>query len=407
MPFVRRLALRRLSRASDGVTGTACAVAAVLVYAVSAWGQLTVYDYFGRLAVALSRGQYWLDDAPSHLNELVRGSGGHLYEVTPPLPALLLVPFVGLAAPAVLQQALSVVCGGLSAAPLYLALRGLEVPRPLALIVTLLGSFGTTLWVSAADGRSWYAADAVAVLLTSTALALAVRRAPAAAIGAVVGAAALARLPVILVAPGLLLIALRGMPADRAIRATAIFCAAVAPFAIVEGLYNIARWGTPLEVGYGILSHDDPLYAQGLFSLSYLPRHVYAMFFEPPGYADGDLFFLRARSVGMSLLITTPAMLWLARSAIVGRAPPHAGALALSCVALVPDVLFGTVGFEQYGYRRSLDIEPFLLALLAGGGGWSGAGWSPWGSTLFRCAVGASIAVTAYFLIEIRIFGFA
>ncbi len=385
----------------------ACALLAIAVYALSAWGEVTAYDYFGRLAVALSHGQYWLDDAPPYLNELVRGTGGHLYAVTPPLPALLLLPFVGLAAPDVLQQALSVVCGGLSAAPMYLALRGLAVPRQLALVVTLLGSFGTTLWVSAADGRSWYAADAVAVLFTSAALALAVRRAPALAIGVVLGAAALARLPVMLAAPGLLLIAFRDTPRDRLIRATASFCAGVAPFAIVEGLYNIARWGTPLDVGYAILSRDDPFYGQGLFSLGYLPRHVYAMLFEPPSYADGGFFFLRARSVGMSLLFTTPAVLWLARSAIVGRTLPFAGALALSCIALVPDALFGTVGFEQYGYRRSLDIEPFLLALLAVGGGWTGSGWLPWGSTLFRWAVGVSIVATAYFLIEIRIFGFA
>ena len=397
--------LAALSRLRDELVAAACALAALIVYIVSAWGHETVYDYFGRLAIALRRGEYWLDGAPPHLNELVVGQGGHVYAVTPPLPAILLVPFVGLADPAVLQTALSVLCGAASAAPLYLALRAMSVPRSLAVTVTLLGSFGTGLWVSAVDGRSWFAADAVAVLFSSIAMCLAARRAKPVLIGAAVGAAALARLPLALAAPGLLFLAFRGADRRVVVSAVAMFVVGALPFALIQVAYNLARWGTPFDIGYALLSADDPFYAQGLFSLAYVPRHLYAIFFEPPSYVDGSPFFLRARSVGMSLLITTPAMLWLARAALVGRVS-GAASLAISCLAILPDVLFGTVGFEQYGYRRSLDVQPFLLGLIAVGAGSTGGSWDATQSVVFRAAVLLSVLVTAYFLIEIRLYGF-
>jgi hypothetical protein len=141
--------------------------------------------------------------------------------------------------------------------------------------------------------------------------------------------------------------------------------------------------------------------------LSYLPRQVYAMFFEAPAFVEEQLFFLRPRSVGMSLLIATPAYLWLARAVLAGRAFGPSVPLWLCCLTLVPDLLFGTIGFEQYGYRRSLDAQAFLMPLLAVGAGWLARDWLPAGTTLFRAAVILSVLITFYFFITIRTFGFA
>jgi hypothetical protein len=109
----------------------------------------------------------------------------------------------------------------------------------------------------------------------------------------------------------------------------------------------------------------------------------------------------------MSLLVATPAFLFLARAVLAARALPLVGALALGCLALLPDVFFGTVGFEQYGYRRSLDAQAFLVPLVAIGGGWRGGAWLDSGSPLFRVAVATSIAITFYFLVVLRMYGFA
>jgi len=108
----------------------------------------------------------------------------------------------------------------------------------------------------------------------------------------------------------------------------------------------------------------------------------------------------------MSLLVATPAFLWLARAAVSARALPIASALLLGCLTLLPDVFFGTTGFEQYGYRRSLDAQAFLIPLLAIGGGHVGT-WLSSGTPLFRAAVALSIAGTLYFFQAIRLHGYA
>lgn len=396
---------RGSASAPDRSVALALGAIGVVVYLLSIIGHTTAFDYFGRLAEALAQGRYWLDGAPPHLNELAVGVGGHAYSVVPPLPAILLVPLLPFGDPAKIQTFLSALAGGASAAPLYLALRGLRLPRSLAITSVTLSTFGTTLWVSAADGRSWFAADAIAVLLLSLAFWAAVAGASPVLVGVALGAAALARLPLVLAVPAFLLLMSSRRPVS--IHSIVMFAAGIAPFAAIEATYNLARWGTPFEVGYALLAADEPLYARGLFSLSYLPRHLYAILFEPPAFVDNDLFFLRARSIGMSVLFATPAMLWLARVPLIVRSFPPAIPLLLGCLPLVPDLLFGTVGFEQYGYRRGLDAHPFLIALVGVAAGWNGGHWRERLSPLFGSAVALSVVGTVYFLVTIRLFGFA
>lgn len=397
--------MSRLAGGSDRSIAVAIGIVASVAYTAPAIGNPTTFDYFARLARAFSLGQYWLDGAPPHLNELVPGVGGHLYSVFPPLPAILLLPLLPFGDAAAAQTLASALLGALSSVPLYLAQRALGIPRSLAIWTTVLSVFGTTLWVTAVDGRAWFAANATGMFFASVALQRAARGSTLST-GVALGAAALARTPIVLAAPGLLLLALSGTRNGAFARGVALFALGAAPFIVIQASYDLARWGTPLDVGYQLLSSNDPFYALGIFSVTYLPRHLYAILFEPPAFVDGQLLFLRARFVGMSMLWSTPALVWLARAALVGRSFRPTLALALACIAIAPDLLFGTVGFEQYGYRRSLDVQAFFIPLVAVGAGWTGVDWrAP--SALFRVAVAASVVITLYFLVTIRIFGYA
>lgn len=400
----RASSARALRSLTDGQLALLLLAAGVFVYLLSARGQETVFDYFGRLAVALTHGEWWLDDAPSHLNELVTGVGGHRYSVVQPLPALLLVPLVPFGHPGEIQTFLSAVAGGATGAPMFLIGRRLGAPRSVAVTVALLSLFGTELWITAVDGRSWWAADTIGALVLTLAVWAALAGAPPLVVGLALGAATLTRGPMILAAPALFLL-LPGRPSVR--RALAI-AGGIAPFIALEAAYNVARWGTPLEIGYALLSADDPLYSRGIFSLSYVPRHIYAMFLEPPAFVDNTLTFLRARFIGMSLLVVTPALVWIARTPFLVRSGGMWIAfLALGLITLAPDMLFGTVGFEQYGYRRALDAHPFLMALTAVGAAWTGRGWRPRAGALFLVVVAVSIALNLYFLVTIRVYGMA
>src|SRR5258708_33715236 len=128
---------------------------------------------------------------------------------------MLAVPFVWLCT-AVAQGLVSQVFGGASAGVLYLALRAYGAPRITAIAGALLSAFGTTLLFTSADGRSWFAAHAVAMLFTAIAFLIAARGGPAWGVGAAIGLAALARLPVAAAAPApALLVARRRDPSFR------------------------------------------------------------------------------------------------------------------------------------------------------------------------------------------------
>ena len=390
----------------DRSVALAIGLAGALIYVGAGIGLHTDYDYYGRLARAFLDGRWWLDEAPSWLNELIPCGDGRFCVAYPPLPAVLGMPLVPLFGSAVGQGLVSQACGGASAGVLYLALRALGTPRGVAIAGTVLSLAGTTLLFSSVDARAWYAAHGVAVLFTALALLLAARGERGWLIGAAIGLAALARLPVAAAFPALALLATRrnGQPfAPTLLRVVA----GGAPFAALYLGYNLLRWGTVIDAGYGALTVDDFYYQHGLFSPLYIPRHLYAIFLEAPEFVDGDWAFLRFRIIGMSLFFTTPAFLWIFGGLRRLRADPALGAVALAAgLALLPDILHGTVGFAQFGYRFSLDAQPFLVALALAGDARTPRGWRPRPSVLFLCAAALSVAVNVYGLVAISRFGY-
>ncbi len=378
---------------------------AVAGYVLAGWGAPTVYDYYGRLADAFVHGRYWLTEDPPWLNELLSCGDGRWCVAYPPLPALLAVPLVWLGT-AVAQGVVSQVCGGASAGVLYLALRAYGAPRILAITGALLSAFGTTLLFTSADGRSWFAAHAVAMLFTALAFLIAARGGPAWGVGAAIGLAALARLPVAAAAPALALLAARR--GDTTFRgALARVVAGGLPFLAVYVGYNLLRWGTVSDAGYARLAEGDFFFDHGLFSLAYLPRHLYAIVMEPPDLVPNVWYFLRPRFVGMSLFLVTPAFLFIfAGLQDVRRSIAVAATAIAAALALIPDVTHGTVGFAQFGYRFSIDAQPFLIALALGGDALRNGVWRSRPSILFLVACGLAVLVNVYATVAIIRYGF-
>ncbi|MGH2491487.1 MAG: hypothetical protein ACRDF9_08255, partial [Candidatus Limnocylindria bacterium] len=107
----------------------------------------------------------------------------------------------------------------------------------------------------------------------------------------------------------------------------------------------------------------------------------------------------------MSLFLTTPAFLWIFAGLRHVRRDTAMAAVALAALfALLPDVLHGTVGFQQFGYRFSLDVQPFLIALALAGDARSGTTWRSRPSWLFIAVVTASIVINIYGMIAISRF---
>ncbi|HLZ47219.1 MAG TPA: hypothetical protein VKR80_01055 [Candidatus Limnocylindria bacterium] len=378
---------------------------AVSGYVIAGWGAPTVYDYYGRLAEAFVHGRYWLTEDPSWLNELLSCGDGRWCVAYPPLPAILAVPLVWLGT-ATAQNVVSQVAGGASAAFLYLALRAYGAPRAVAVTGTLLSAFGTTLLFTSADGRSWYAAHAVAMLFTSVAFYLAARGGPAWGVGAAVGLAALARLPVAAATPALALLVARraGTPFRGALVRVVL---GGLPLLAIYVAYNVLRWGTITDAGYARLTEGDFFFDHGLFSLAYLPRHLYAIVMEPPDFVPNVWYFLRPRFVGMSLFLVTPAFLFVFAGLQDVRRSVAVLCTALAAgLALLPDVTHGTVGFAQFGYRFSIDAQPFLIALALGGDALRGGVWRSRPSVLFLVACALAVVMNVYATVAIIRYGY-
>src|SRR2546427_8327539 len=381
---------------SDRAVAIWIAVIAAAIYVAAGIGLATDYDYYGRLADAFLHGRWWLTEAPPWLNELLPCGEGRFCVVYPPLPAILSLPFVPFFPTAVSQVVASRIAGGASAGILYYGLRAYGAPRTCALAGAVLSAFGTTLFFSSVDGRAWYAAHSASMLFLALAFAVAARGGNAVAVGALIGISALARLPVALAAPALALLCARrtGTPYGRSLAGV---IAGGLPLAIVYLGYNLLRWGTPFDDGYTRLIQGDVFFNHGLFSPLYLPRQLYAIFLQAPEIVPGTPFFLRPHFIGMSLFLTTPAFLWIfialrevRRDVVV----PTAAAAAL--LALLPDLFHGTVGFQQFGYRFSIDAQPFLVALALAGDGLFRGVWRRWPTIVLFVAIVLALALTAY-----------
>ncbi|MEX2045721.1 MAG: hypothetical protein WEE03_01040 [Chloroflexota bacterium] len=391
---------------SDRTIAIALAAAGAVAYLVAGLGLLTVYDYYGRLAEGIAQGQWWVTEAPPWLNELVPCGTERWCVVYPPLPAILAAPLALFLSADLSQVLVSRVAGGSSAGILYLALRAFGAPRLVAIAGALLSTFGTTLFFSSVDGRAWYAAHAVAMPFLSAAFLFAARGERAWLVGACIGLAALARLPVAAAAPALaLLFAYRaGTPYPRALAGVVL---GGIPFALAYVGYDLLRWRSVFDSGYVQLTQGDVFFTRGLFSPFYLPRHFYAIFLEAPDLVDGTPFFLRPRGIGMSLFLTTPAFLWLfAGLRGLRRDASMVAVAAAALLALVPDVLHGTVGFQQFGYRFSLDAQPFLIALALAGDARGGGTWRFRPSWFFIGVVVLSVAINVYGMVAITRFDY-
>jgi hypothetical protein len=391
---------------SDRAVAIWIGVIAAVIYVGAGIGLATDYDYYGRLADAFLHGRWWLTEAPPWLNELLPCGDGRYCVVYPPLPAILALPLAPFFTTAMAQVVASRIAGGASAGVLYYGLRAYGAPRTYALAGALLSAFGTTLFFSSVDGRAWYAAHSASMLFLAGAFAVAARGGNALMVGALIGISALARLPVALAAPALALLCARraGTPYLRSL--VGVVGGGV-PFAIVYAGYNLLRWGTPLDDGYSRLVQGDVFFNHGLFSPVYLLRQLQAIFLEPPDLIPNTPFFLRPRFIGMSLFLATPAFLWIFLALRqIRRDVIVAATAAAALLALLPDLFHGTVGFQQFGYRFSIDAQPFLVALsLSGDGLWRGV-WRRWPTIIFIAALVLSLAVNIYATIAITRFDY-
>src|SRR5262249_54349880 len=91
----------------------------------------------------------------------------------PPLPAIVLMPFVAIWGLATDHRAVSVVLGAIDAGIAWWVLGRLPVSRAIRLATTIFFAFGTVFWYAAQLGTTWFFAPVVAVTCALLAVGIA------------------------------------------------------------------------------------------------------------------------------------------------------------------------------------------------------------------------------------------
>jgi hypothetical protein len=356
------------------VTGAVLTLLALAAYwftgphVVTSDSSVPLADAFlhGRLSIPVDRP--WLELVP------VNDGSGAQYSPFPPVPAVVLMPFVAMTqAMGAAELSSNVYCavfGAASVALVYWLLGRIGVAFGPRQVLSIGFAFTTNWWVAGMAGvHLWAQVLAVFFLLLALHVALS-RRWPVLA-GLLLALAAGSRLPVAFSLPLLL-----GFYADRwrPTREQVALLAGIALPALLIAWYNIVRFGSPLDFGYahipsgetGVVT-DEPWFRYGLISPLYIPRHLYAIFLQSFDWRDVFPFLLPSLS-GLSLTLSAPFLFWSAAAWRVRSVQPLVPVAMLSVLlVLLPDVMHGSWGFAQFGYRFVLDAAPILMLLL----GWA------------------------------------
>ncbi|HKO34449.1 MAG TPA: hypothetical protein VJY85_11955 [Candidatus Limnocylindria bacterium] len=390
-----------LDRRSAVIEAVLLGAMALVVYWIT--GPSVHGDMWPPLAEAFLSGQLHLAEDRPWLELVPRAAGGQ-YVPLPPVPALTLIPAALFTGPDTSWGELdgnvyASIVGAINVSLAYWLLRGWGVALASRRWLTVGFALTTHWWVAGMAGPHHYA-EICAVMFALGSLNLAVRGRDPLVAGLLLGLAAGSRLPAGLAFPAVAAIYAR--QAGWHIRPAQLRLAAgVAVPALFLAIYNVARFGSPIDFGYahipsgetGLIT-DEPWFSEGLMSVTYIPRHLKVMFYD--GFQIvGDAPFLKPSFSGASLVLTAPFLFLsvLAR----GRIVPW---LWLGVVlVMLPDLMWGSWGFAQFGYRRILDAIPLLLLLL-------GIAYRDRPTWVLRALVVFGIVVHAYGIYVINVLGF-
>jgi hypothetical protein len=408
---------------------------AAVVYVLSNASRTDFYDHFVWQADAFLKGraeiEWPVDTGPyqnAYFQDVLPIPGTGLAQLPfPPLPAIILVPFVAVFGLATNGAMVAAFLGAVNVALCWLTLVRATRRYDAAALATLVYGFGTVAWYAAMLGTTWFLAHVVASTFLFLAIWAAVRSDPAAVAAAVAtvskrvvvdpggdassavadvpgpvhrlragfvagvlfGTAALARLTVVFGAPFFAFVGPGGF-VRRSI--VAGFGAAV-PIGLLVA-YNVVTTGHVLHPAYEHLYEVEyrprPELIHpgwGIEDVRYIPQNAGIMLGWPPESPllddrscqdaasrpsglgllfDRDCPLVRPDPLGMSILLTSPAYLLAIPALLWGwrRRLVAGAAVAVLAITLI-DLAHFSQGWVQFGYRFSNDFAPFAMILVA------------------------------------------
>ena len=335
-------------------------------------------DFF-YLAEAFLHGRTYLLFQPGPYDVII--VDGRFFVPFAPFPAIALMPVVAILGAVTADQVESGINAALAAAGVGMAWwlvgrMGVKRLTDRAWLTVLFGFSTQVIWITTRGGV-WHTGQLIATILTFACLIELWGARRAWLIGLLAGAAFLTRAPLAFAIP---FYALLLMPSLREIpwRRWVWLAVGVAPSLVFFLAYNQVRFGSPFESGYALATLPEWLERQralGLFAIAHLPMNLDYFLFHLTTVVPEFPFF-RPDGLGLSVLITSPGLLYAVRADWRDRRAWWLAGAAL--LVLIPSLLYYGGGWLQYGYRYFMDSVPFVIALCASAAamrGRIGLGW--------------------------------
>jgi hypothetical protein len=338
-------------------------------------------------AVAFLHGHAWID-LPSCCIEHAEYNGKY-YQLHPPLPAILLIPFVAIWGNDTNQTSASIAIAAISVALAWLMLGRIRLTVSSRVWLTIFFGAGTILWFEATAGGSWQLSMIVAVAFTMAGLAELFGDARPTIIGLAAGLAALARYDLAFVWPVWMLLTYLKRPSLRELLwLTPGFILAT----LIYAGFNEVRYESFFDRGVFLFAPSTQL-----FSIRYVPGNLFVLLFTGPKL-DSTFPYIHPVPGGQALLLTSPAFVLAFRPSFRRLVPT--ALLVATVISMTPSLFYWANGATQFGTHHYVHAFPFLFALMALG--------LPCGKTdqLTRVLICYSVLLIAYGVWHIDLYGF-
>ncbi len=338
--------------------------------------RVNTFAYFNYLADAFNHGQLNLRLVPQFTPDLSL-YGGNYYLYWPPMPAVVLMPFVALFGVGFSDVFFCVVVASANVAVVAALLRSANDERVIVIdeeyrgLLVLFFTLGTVHVTMTSYGGVWFTAQLLGFLFVGLAYLSAIRLKGATAflvVGVFMACAMLTRNHLIFTGiwPAYYLLSKhwKERPGLYSYVVLALLPAIV--LGILFLFYNYTRFGSPFELG--IRYHEmAPLFVDdynkyGAFNTHYIPINFYYQYIFYPFPFTSESF------MGGSLFLLSPVFLYLFWGIFRGYRDPSVITWTLAILATsVPILLLMGTGWAQYGPRYTLDFTIPLLMLTASG----------------------------------------
>jgi len=319
-------------------------------------------------------------------NEQIASRSDIRYVSFPPFPAVLMLPFVAVSHLRFNDVLFTAIWAAINPMLLFLLLRRLKTrgysKRSIGddLWLTVMFGVGSVYYFVSVIGQVWFTAHVVGITCAIGYAWASLDAVYPALAGLCVGLGFASRASMGYMVPFFVFEAVRatggwerlrklpkeGLPAGLF---TKLVRFAIPAGAVLTALlvHNYLRFQQFSEFGHKYLNigWQERMQKWGLVNYHFLSRNLTCALLLLPRIL-GQYPFLKVSDHGMSMLVTTPALGYTVAPA--ERSPLARGLWITILATALPTLLYHNSGFQQFGYRFSLDYIVFLVMLLAVGG---------------------------------------